>query len=206
MPTRNRPQWVQLAIEAWLAQSYPPNRLELLVAEDGAARSPLPNDARIRYFGQGGTIGAKRNFLCGQAAGEIIVHWDDDDWSAPGRIRQQVGTITAGAAVAGFHSMLFYEVASGRVWQYSYPAPYAIGTSLAYRRDWWCSYPFPELQVGEDNGFQFRARTRGRLASADAAGLMVARTLATGTSPRQLQSKQWREVSPDDLPTDFPRL
>ena len=36
------------------------------------------------------TLGAKLNLACDYARGEIIAHWDDDDWYAPRRLSTQV--------------------------------------------------------------------------------------------------------------------
>jgi len=35
-------------------------------------------------------VGAKRNLACDLANGDIIVHWDDDDWMADWRLSYQV--------------------------------------------------------------------------------------------------------------------
>lgn len=44
------------------------------------------------------SIGMKRNIAVGTARGEIIVHWDDDDWYAADRVTIQVAPIIAGRA------------------------------------------------------------------------------------------------------------
>jgi glycosyltransferase involved in cell wall biosynthesis len=61
--------------------------------------------ARYIHFGIKHSIGAKRNLGCEAARGEIIAHWDDDDYSAPGRLEDQVRRIlTSGKAVTGYNS------------------------------------------------------------------------------------------------------
>ncbi|MFL9995685.1 glycosyltransferase family A protein [Paraburkholderia sediminicola] len=43
------------------------------------------SDARVRYYHSGTrmSIGAKRNYLIGEARGSVIAHFDDDDYYAP---------------------------------------------------------------------------------------------------------------------------
>ncbi|MGY0036926.1 glycosyltransferase family A protein [Pedobacter sp. NJ-S-72] len=84
MPTANRPNFVALAAEHFLNQDF--RNAELIIIDDGkeSVRSVLPNHRRIKYFYTDplGSIGKKRNFACKKASGEIIMHWDDDDWYA----------------------------------------------------------------------------------------------------------------------------
>src|SRR5215510_16345784 len=95
MPTHNRRPFVPKAIEYFLRQDYP--QRELIILDDGT--DPIvdlaPNDQRIRYFRQNQkrNIGAKRNLTCEEARGEIIIHWDDDDWMADWRISYQVTSL-----------------------------------------------------------------------------------------------------------------
>ena len=165
MPGREK--WRELALECFDAQTYP-NR-ELLIV-NGPKR-----------------IGEKRNIGCGQAEGEIICHWDDDDWSAPTRIADQVQRLQAsGADITGYHRMLFLSP-EGERWMYEGKPGYAIGTSLCYWKRVWDAKPFPHLQVGEDNAFQ-----KGlRVVTTDAAHHLIATKHDGNTSPRQIESKNW---------------
>src|SRR5581483_6186815 len=84
MPTADRRHFVAHAIRHFLAQGHP--RRELVIVDDGAdsVADLVPADTRIRYLrlSARATVGKKRNLACAAAAGEIIVHFDDDDWSA----------------------------------------------------------------------------------------------------------------------------
>ena len=44
-------------------------------------------------------VGAKRNIACEVAQGEVIAHWDDDDWMAPEWLRSQVETLLSTARI-----------------------------------------------------------------------------------------------------------
>lgn len=139
-------------------------------------------------------IGAARNAGCEAARGEIVAHFDDDDFSAPERLAEQLARLRgSGRAVTGYHSMRFTDGA--RWWQYHGAACYALGTSLCYRRDWWQRNRFEPVQVGEDNGFVMRANAARELVSVDAGAMMWATIHSGNTSPRQLQNTDaWRPI------------
>ena len=99
MPTRNRRRFVSQAIWYFLRQDYP--QKELLVIDDGedSVSDLLPDDDRIRYvqLDPRTVLGAKRNVGCELAHGELIAHWDDDDWSGPRRLDVQVAELRRAA-------------------------------------------------------------------------------------------------------------
>jgi hypothetical protein len=82
--------------------------------------------------------GVKRNRLCELARGDVIAHWDDNDWMAPWRVRYQVERLlAAGADVCGLDRPLFYDPAARQAWQYVYPsnaAPWVYGATLCYTK------------------------------------------------------------------------
>ena len=92
MPTRDRRRFVAQSIWYFLRQDYP-NR-ELIVLDDGddPVDDLVPEDARIRYVGstRSSSLGRKRNLGCELARGELVAHWDDDDWFSADRLRIQV--------------------------------------------------------------------------------------------------------------------
>ena len=91
MPTYNRRKFVPRALKYFLRQDYEPR--ELIIIDDGtdAVQDLIPRDDRIRYIrlAERLTIGAKRNLACDLAKGDIILHWDDDDWMADWRVSYQ---------------------------------------------------------------------------------------------------------------------
>ena len=135
-------------------------------------------------------VGQKRNFACSRARGEVIAHWDDDDWSEPGRLADQIERLD-GHQVSGYSAMRFTD---GSEWfDYFGPISYALGTSLCYRRSWWEAHPFEPLNVGEDNHFVNAAHSAGALVSVPARGLMYATTHAGNTSPR-IYGSNWKRI------------
>src|SRR5262249_49465592 len=144
------------AIQYFLEQDY--SNKELIIVDDGEepVGDLVPQDDRIRYLRLPAKtiLGEKRNLAASEARGEIIVHWDDDDWSAPWRLRYQIEEMTAaGADVCGLDRIFFYAPAEARAWEYVYPngqRRWVYGASLAYRKTFWLTHRFPQIGVGED--------------------------------------------------------
>jgi glycosyltransferase involved in cell wall biosynthesis len=162
----------------------------------------VPDDPRIRYINTGlrwDSIGAKRNVACQHARGQIIQHFDDDDWSAPDRMSKQVEMLTADPQrkVVGFNTMAFLDCRNGEAWRYHSHSRYALGTSLCYWREWWQQMRFPALNVGEDN--HFVTRSRGVLYTEDAGLLMMARAHGKTTSEK-FKGSNWRRIEVSELP------
>jgi glycosyltransferase involved in cell wall biosynthesis len=168
MPTYNRRAFVPLAIAYFLRQDYAAK--ELIIVDDGTdpVGDLVPPDDRIRYVRLSSrlAVGAKRNRACELARGDIIAHWDDDDWHAPHRLTYQVAALRReDAQVCGINRLLFYDASNRRAWQYTYPADqrfWLAGSSLCYRRSFWAEHRFAEVNVGEDARFLWsdaRART-----------------------------------------------
>jgi len=177
------------AIQCYQSQKYP--HKELLILADGEDVRDLlpPDDESIRLLHLAGApyISEKRNFGCSEAAGDVIVHFDDDDFSAPLRVADQVSRLLAsGLSVTGYCVMRFSD--GTRAWRYAGTGEYALGTSLCYWKQWGLSHPFPAVQVGEDNAFVQVAYAAGQLISVDARELMWASIHPGNTSPRTLGS------------------
>jgi 2-polyprenyl-3-methyl-5-hydroxy-6-metoxy-1,4-benzoquinol methylase len=159
MPTADRRRFVPQAIRCFLSQDFAEK--ELVIVDDGAesVTDLLPCDPTIRYFRleKPQPLGAKRNFACREAHGEVLVHWDDDDWSAPWRLRYQFEQLRETTAdICGLSRVWFYSSEEKKAWEYVHlPAqrPWVYGASFCYTREFWQRHPFPEVQVGEDTRF-----------------------------------------------------
>jgi glycosyltransferase involved in cell wall biosynthesis len=194
--TRNRREWLPKAIDCFLAQTYEPR--ELLILADGQPVADLvPKSALIRFsqMPERLDIGPKRNAGVAMAYGRVIATWDDDDLSAPGRLEDQVfRLVTSGKSVTGYSSMKFTD--GVRTWLYKGTPAVGIGSSLVYLRDWALQHPFPDKNVGEDNGFVAAAMAEGQFIAAPAKDFMVATIHPGNTSVREI------EKSPYELITD----
>ena len=205
MPTGDRRAFVPLAIECFLRQDH--QRRELIVIDDGddPVADLIPVHPAISYerVGGGMTLGAKRNLACSRASGEVIVHWDDDDWSAPWRISYQLRELReTGADLAGLRELYFRRPQDGGAWRYEYPAvserPWVAGGTLCYPRSVWERHRFPELDVGEDTRFVWSARGLRIHAHADSR-FYVATVHARNTSPKRPHGRRWRAVVAHDV-------
>jgi len=201
MPTRNRREFVPRAIECFLAQTYALR--ELVILDNGESVADLiPKDDHIRYIRMAAksATGQLRNLCCQVARGEFIAHWDDDDWSHPERLAEQVAAIE-GYQATGYNSIYFHAPGTNEVHRYEGAKAYALGTSLFYRRAWWDKTRFPALLVGEDN--EFVRRSAGVMKFTDGSARIVARTHKTNTSPRIARSSEWKKATLSDLPKGY---
>ena len=117
-PTYNRRRFIPSLIQCFLSQTYPKDRMEWIVLDDGSdrvedifseAKDKLTN-FRYLYEDEKKNIGAKRNRLNRESKGEIIVAMDDDDFYFPERVH---------AAVQAFKKNPKYELAgSSEIYMY----------------------------------------------------------------------------------------
>ncbi|WP_118976926.1 glycosyltransferase family 2 protein [Taibaiella koreensis] len=200
MPTTSaRAAFVPLAVRNFLAQDYPQTELVIFDDSDGRVGAALHGDARIRYIRHPQactSLGEKRNLACAAARGELILHWDDDDWYAPGWISSQVHTLEqSGAVICGLSSLLFIRPLSQQCWQYTYPAggmPWVAGATLAYRKQYWERHPFPQRNSGEDNHFVWSS---GMPVAVNESGAGFAAFIHPGnTSRKHINDLLWQEL------------
>jgi glycosyltransferase involved in cell wall biosynthesis len=206
MPTCDRPAFVPIAIACFLAQDFTDS--ELVILDDGAGKVAglIPQSDRIRYFPLEGKLktGQKRNMGANLAHGEIVVHLDDDDWSAPNRISQQVARLeSSGKQVTGYNSVLFYDSRDGKCYRYRGGNTYTLGTSQCYRKTWWAGHRFQESQIGEDTAFGHEAAKFKQLDAVPGEGMIVAVVHGKNTSPKPLNSTIYAPVERSVLPAGF---
>lgn len=106
--------------------------------------------------GHGESIGKKRNKACEIATGDVIVHFDDDDFFAPDYISKSVKhLIGTKADVTGLSSAYFLHDDQSRAWLYKYnsKAPYVIGSGMMYYKRVWLHNKFKDVNNGEDTIF-----------------------------------------------------
>ncbi|GAB3126354.1 glycosyltransferase [Novispirillum itersonii] len=196
MPTSGRRAFLPQAIRLFQAQDWPSK--ELIVLDNGAqpVADLLPDDPAIRYVREqpGQPLGQLRNRACAEARGEFLLHWDDDDWYAPWRIRYQVDALrNSDADICGIDRVYFMDEERRRAWQYVYPADrdrWVCGATLCFRRDYWQANPFRPIHVGEDSRFVQDAGA-ARIAVLPETGFFIGRVHADNTSPKQTRAPLW---------------
>jgi glycosyltransferase involved in cell wall biosynthesis len=198
MPTYNRRRFVPQSLQYYLQQDYP-NR-ELIIIDDGtdAIEDLTEGMSGVRYvrLPSRTSIGAKRNLACRQAQGEIIAHWDDDDWYSPDRLRYQVAPILAGEAdMTGLKNVFVLDLPAGDFWTTNPQLHKQMfvgdvhGGTLVYRKDLLQGgLRYPEINLAEDAYLLHYAVARGkRLARLSNPGVFV--YVRHG-------SNAWREFTP----------
>ncbi len=103
-PTFERPAFLRLAVQQFLAYTYP--RREMIIVDD--SRTPatdLPKSPLVKYIrlSERQILGQKHNTAADAAQGDILVHQDDDDVFSPRRLQVQLHSIAMGEAdITGF--------------------------------------------------------------------------------------------------------
>jgi glycosyltransferase involved in cell wall biosynthesis len=214
MPTYNRREFIPRALHYFLRQDY--DSKELIIVDDGTdpIGDLVPKDDRLRYvrLPEKISVGAKRNRACEAARGDLIAHWDDDDWHAPQRLRYQIEALQREHAdVCGINRLLFYDAINDRAWQYVYPAQrrfWLAGSSLCYTRSFWAAHRFADLNVGEDARFVWSG-VRARMMALPDHAFHVGVIHDRNVSPKRTTSAYWQAISlaeiqrvvGDDLPS-----
>ncbi|HUB31527.1 MAG TPA: glycosyltransferase [Bryobacteraceae bacterium] len=204
MPTYDRRAFIPRALAYFARQDYP-NR-ELIVVDDGTdcIQDLIPVTPEIRYYRLPSrtSLGRKRNFACEQARGQLIAHWDDDDWYSPSRLRECVQTLAAsGRPICGVAVPYFLDPVNRRSWRFHYTNSQSLwvaGSSLCYRRDYWMNHRFSEINVGEDTHFVFDARP-GDAAALPDSSTFVALIHPQNSSPKHVQSTNWKVCPFEEL-------
>lgn len=102
-PTYNRRRYIPLAIRCIELQTYPKDKMEWIIVNDGDEEiEDILNEAtktrdlpKIKYYRYKNhmILGEKRNLCNKYASGDIIVNIDDDDYYPPERVSLAVNTL-----------------------------------------------------------------------------------------------------------------
>lgn len=213
LTTAVRKEWLKRAVDCFCKQNYDIMRKELMIIPD--AWEDVPDDllSLAKHYEDmsivvaGGLVrrnvcvGEKRNIGCRLARGGLIAIWDDDDFSAPGRLSQQVKELEiTGKAVTGYRMMKFSD--GSNWWQFTIGKGFVIGSSLMFKRSWWEEHPFPEIQIGEEAAFCQAAHEAKQLAAVPDLGLMYASIHEGNTSKKDLTNPQYRPLPGFSWPGD----
>lgn len=187
IPTRNRRKYIPQAIACYQAQSYQNRELIVVDNSDTPVEDLMPPGANYKYIGpEKISTGAIRNLACSMAKGQYICHWDDDDYSHPKRIAEQIKLLMGMCvSVVGYNEMYFIDEDDREAWLYRNPELYALGTSLLYSRDYWRAGKFPDKDVAEDSSFIERAQWKRGMACRVAGDRLIARVHSENTCDKK---------------------
>jgi glycosyltransferase involved in cell wall biosynthesis len=168
MATRDRPDFLPIALEGYRRQRYP--HRELIVIDHGER---FPADAkvvgtaggRIVRFDPTRSYGEALNAGVEHATGLLVCNVDDDDWYGPDFLTQCVARIVEEWTEATSsllllpNAFLIFDVAA---WEIRTAIPgQTVGSGIWFLRDDAIVTPFRPLAIGPDRTFAFDLWVRG---------------------------------------------
>ena len=164
-PTYNRRRFIPSLIKIIQSQTYPRDRLEWIVYDDGqetiqdlldAERSSLPKLTYI-YSEDKMTLGEKRNRLNKEATGEIIVAMDDDDFYVPERVEYAVSVLQKSPSIdlVGSSKVYMYFTDIKQIYVIGpYFANHATNGTMAWRSRYAKTHTYDEtVAFAEEKSF-----------------------------------------------------
>lgn len=164
-PTYNRRRFIPQLIKMIQAQTYPRNRMEWIVFDDGqdcvrdlilAAKDKLPTINYIRSEDKC-SLGEKRNRMNREAKGEIIVAMDDDDYYYPERVAAAVHALRSKPQVdlAGSSEIYMYFTDTKEIYKCGPYAPnHATNGTMAWRKRYSDTHLYDEtVAFAEEKSF-----------------------------------------------------
>lgn len=159
-PTYNRRHFIPQIIKCFLAQTYPRDKMEWIVLDDGTDKvGDLFKDVPcVKYIPVDGKmmIGAKRNRLNLEAKGEIMVCMDDDDYYPPERVSHAVSKlVSCPHELAGSSELYMYYTTNGEIWRVGpYNPNHGTNGTLAYKRSYAKTHKYDEtVAYAEEKSF-----------------------------------------------------
>ena len=164
-PTYNRRKFINAAIECYKQQTYPKDRMEWVILDDGTdkvedlfaeASKTIPNIVYIKND-EKLLIGQKRNLLNQHAKGDIMVAMDDDDFYPPDRVSHAVQKFAQNPRIdlAGSSEMYLYFRTDGRIVKAGpYGPNHCTNGTMCYRRRYMLTHKYDETQThAEEKSF-----------------------------------------------------
>lgn len=159
-PTFNRRPFVHSMIKCFENQTYPKDRMEWIIVDDGTDKIEdlVKHIPQVKYFkyDEKLTIGKKRNITNEKACGDIIVYMDDDDYYPPERVKHAVDTLKNSKALcAGSSAMFLYFKHINKMYQFGpYGPNHSTAATFAFKKELLLKTKFDEESaVAEERKF-----------------------------------------------------
>jgi hypothetical protein len=174
----NRRKFVDLAIHNLLATDYPKHKIEWVVVEDSDITEEQAADKVLKFgresaplsvsyipvpstFKIKNSIGMKRNTGIMRSQNEIIIFMDDDDHYPPSSFRRRVSTLLTHSwkpAAVVCSTIACYDLIHGISYvntpPWNLPLKQRVSeATLCFHKIWWAAKEFPEINMGEGEGF-----------------------------------------------------
>jgi glycosyltransferase involved in cell wall biosynthesis len=141
-PTFNRRPFFPFLIKCFLHQSYPREKMEWIIIDDGTdhIRDLVKDIPQVKYysFTDKFTLGKKRNLMHSKCKGDIIVYMDDDDYYPPERVSHAVSTLLDNPTylIAGSSILYIYFNELNKIYQCGpYGHYHSTAATFAFRKE-----------------------------------------------------------------------
>ncbi len=154
-PTYNRRKFLPSIIECYKSQTYPKDRMEWIILDDGEdcvkdvfdeAAKTIPNIRYIRHDTKM-LIGAKRNILNKEAKGDIMVAMDDDDYYPADRVAHCVTKLQSNQKIelAGSSEIYMYFTDNKTIYRFGpYFERHATNGTMAWKKSYGKTHLYDE--------------------------------------------------------------
>jgi len=151
-PTYNRRRFIPYLIKSYESQTYPKDRMEWIILDDGDSVEDLFKDLKfpnVRYIRREEKmlIGAKRNLLHKEAIGDIMVAMDDDDYYHPDRVHHVVERFNQNPKIqlAGSSEIYIFYTDIKKIFKFGpYNPKHCTNGTLAVRKEYAKSHLYDE--------------------------------------------------------------
>lgn len=141
-PTFNRRPFIPFAIQCFLNQDYPKDRIEWIIIDDGTDKveDMFTQVPQVKYFkyDEKMSLGKKRNIANDKSIGDFIIYMDDDDYYPPTRISHAVEELEKNPHIlcAGSSEMHLYFKHIQKMYKFGpYGPNHATAATFAFRRE-----------------------------------------------------------------------
>jgi glycosyltransferase involved in cell wall biosynthesis len=159
-PTFNRRPFIPAIIQCVKNQTYPLERIEWIVVDDGTdpVAELFQDIPYVKYytFPEKMTLGKKRNVVHSFATGDIFVYMDDDDWYPPDRVAHSVQSLVQSPLLcAGSSEIYVYDTSEAQMYQLGpYGPNHATAGTFAFKRDLLLTTQYSEFDsIAEESAF-----------------------------------------------------
>lgn len=157
-PTHNRRFFIPQFLKIVRNQVYN-GPIEILVADDGTdpILDLIKNDSAFRYirFDEKKPLGYKRNILASEAKGEILIHFDDDDYYPPCRVSHAVESLMASdKLIAGSSLCHIYDTSLKKIFVSGpFGQNHATAGTFAYKKEYLKNNKFNDEAIAQEEPF-----------------------------------------------------
>ncbi len=156
--TKNRPNFLENILRNFIRQTYPQENMELIIGDDGECKmeNMMPKIDNIKYLKfENISLGEKRNKLCENAKGDIIIFMDDDDYYPSDKVNECVSELNNSEyLVAGSSIMFVFYTKFNIIYRFGpYGKYHSTCGTLAFKKEYFNNNKFPDVNKAEEKLF-----------------------------------------------------